>query len=240
MDSNNILQKMEALKLRGMYSLYKNIIDSNQYTSLTNQELLTMLVNAEWDNRENRRIERATKAAKFRYNAAIENIRYDDERGLDKSLILRLSDCSFIKQTKNVLITGLTGTGKSYIASAIGHQACYNGYKVVYFNAQKLFAQLKSTKADGTYYKFINRLSKQDLLIIDDFGLQVLDDMERMALLEIMEDRYGIKSTMVSSQLPVKVWFDIIGESTIADAILDRVVNGAFRIEIKSKKSLRE
>ncbi len=240
MDSNNILQKMEALKLRGMYSLYKNIIDSNQYTSLTNQELLTMLVNAEWDNRENRRIERATKAAKFRYNAAVENIRYDDERGLDKSLILRLSDCSFIKQTKNVLITGLTGTGKSYIASAIGHQACYNGYKVVYFNAQKLFAQLKSTKADGTYYKFINRLSKQDLLIIDDFGLQVLDDMERMALLEIMEDRYGIKSTMVSSQLPVKVWFDIIGESTIADAILDRVVNGAFRIEIKSKKSLRE
>lgn len=240
MDSNNILQKMESLKLEGMYNLYKNMAESSQHSSLTNEELLTLLINAEWDNKENRRIERATKLAKFRYNAAIENIKYEDDRGLDKSLIMRLSDCSFIKQAKNILITGLTGTGKSYIASAIGHQACFNGYKVAYFNAQKLFAKLKNSKADGTYYNLISKITRQDLLIIDDFGLHILDDIDRLALLEIMEDRYGIKSTLVSSQLPVKVWFDIIGESTIADAILDRLVNGSFRIEIKSKKSLRE
>jgi DNA replication protein DnaC len=240
MDSNNILDKMESLRLEGMYNLYKNIAESSQHSSLTNEELLTLLINAEWDNRENRRIERATKLAKFRYNAAIENIKYDVDRGLDKSLIMRLSDCSFIKQAKNILITGLTGTGKSYIASAIGHQACYKGYKVAYFNSQKLFAKLKNAKADGTYYSLINKITKKDLLIIDDFGLHILDDADRLALLEIMEDRYGIKSTIVSSQLPVKVWFDIIGESTIADAILDRLVNGSFRIEIKSKKSLRE
>jgi DNA replication protein DnaC len=240
MDNNNILQKMEALRLHGMYNLYKNMLDTNQYESLTNEELLTVLINAEWDNKENKRIDRYVTLAKFRYRATIENIRYDDDRELDRSLIMRLADCSFIKQSKNILITGLTGTGKSYLASAFGYQACYNGYKVVYFNAQKMFAKLKSAKADGTYNKLINRIAKQDLLIIDDFGLHVLDDVDRLVLLEMMEDRHGLKSTIISSQLPIKVWYDIIGESTIADAILDRLVNGAFRIEIKSKKSLRE
>lgn len=240
MDSNNILDKMSSMKLEGMYTLYKSMIESNHYDSLTNEELLTLLINAEWDNKENKRIERTVKQAKFRYQAAIENIKYNDDRGLDKSLVIRLSDCSYISQAKNILITGLTGTGKSYLASAFGHQACFSGFKVVYYNAQKLFAKLKSAKADGTYYKMMSKIAKQDLLIIDDFGLHVLDDIDRLVLLEMMEDRYGIKSTIVGSQLPVKVWYDIIGESTIADAVLDRLVNGAFRLEIKSKKSLRE
>ena len=217
MDSNNILDKMSSLRLEGMHNLYKNMIESSQYDSLTNEELLTLLINAEWDNRENRRIERATKQAKFRYQATIENIKYNDDRELDKSLIIRLSDCSYINQAKNILISGLTGTGKSYLASALGHQACFSGFKVVYYNAQKLFAKLKSAKADGTYYKMMTKIAKQDLLIIDDFGLHILDDMDRLALLEMMEDRYGIRSTIISSQLPVKVWYDIIGESTIAD-----------------------
>ena len=223
-----------------MHNLYKNMLGSSQCDSVTNEELLTLLINAEWDNRENNRIERALKEAKFRYQASIENIRYDDDRGLDKSQIIRLSECSYIKQAKNILITGFTGTGKSYLASAYGHQACYHGYKVLYYNAQKLFAKLKNAKADNTYYKLMAKIAKQDLLIIDDFGLHVLDDLDRLILLEIMEDRYGLKSTIISSQLPVKVWYDIIGESTIADAVMDRLVNGAFRIEIKSKKSLRE
>ena len=240
MDSNNILSKMSSMRLDGMYSLYKNMVGSGQCDTITNEEFLTMLINAEWDNRENNRVERALKEAKFRYQAAIENIRYDDDRGLDKSQIIRLSDCSYITQAKNILITGFTGTGKSYLASAFGHQACYNGYRVMYHNAQKLFAKLKNAKADDTYCKLIAKIAKQDLLIIDDFGLHILDDIDRLILLEIMEDRYGIKSTIISSQLPVKVWYDIIGESTIADAIMDRLVNGAFRIEIKSKKSLRE
>jgi len=224
------------MRLEGMHNLYKNMLGSSQCDSVTNEELLTLLINAEWDNRENNRIERALKEAKFRYQASIENIRYDDDRGLDKSQIIRLSECSYIKQAKNILITGFTGTGKSYLASAYGHQACYHGYKVLYYNAQKLFAKLKNAKADNTYYKLMAKIAKQDLLIIDDFGLHVLDDLDRLILLEIMEDRYGLKSTIISSQLPVKVWYDIIGESTIADAVMDRLVNGAFRIEIKSKK----
>jgi len=240
MDSQNILSKMNSMRLEGMHNLYKNMLGSSQCDSVTNEELLTLLINAEWDNRENNRIERALKEAKFRYQASIENIRYDDDRGLDKSQIIRLSECSYIKQAKNILITGFTGTGKSYLASAFGHQACYHGYKVLYYNAQKLFAKLKNAKADNTYYKLMAKIAKQDLLIIDDFGLHVLDDLDRLILLEIMEDRYGLKSTIISSQLPVKVWYDIIGESTIADAVMDRLVNGAFRIEIKSKKSLRE
>ncbi|HQK35897.1 MAG TPA: IS21-like element helper ATPase IstB [Spirochaetales bacterium] len=240
MDSQNILSKMSSMRLEGMHNLYKNMLGSSQCDSVTNEELLTLLINAEWDNRENNRIERALKEAKFRYQASIENIRYDDDRGLDKSQIIRLSECSYIKQAKNILITGFTGTGKSYLASAFGHQACYHGYKVLYYNAQKLFAKLKNAKADNTYYKLMAKIAKQDLLIIDDFGLHVLDDLDRLILLEIMEDRYGLKSTIISSQLPVKVWYDIIGESTIADAVMDRLVNGAFRIEIKSKKSLRE
>ncbi len=240
MDSENILSKMSSMKLDGMYGIYKSILESNQGASITNEELLTLLVNAEWDSKENKRIDRAVKRARFRYQASIENIRYNDERGLDKSLIIRLAECSYIKQAKSVLITGFTGTGKSYLASALGYQACYCGYRVIYYNAQKLFAMLKHAKADNTYAKLVARIAKQDLLIIDDFGLQMLDDTDRLILLEIMEDRYGLKSTIVSSQLPVKVWYDIIGESTIADAILDRLINGAYRIEIKSKKSLRE
>ena len=171
MDSNNILQKMESLKLEGMYNLYKNMAESSQHSSLTNEELLTLLINAEWDNRENRRIERATKLAKFRYNAAIENIKYEDDRGLDKSLIMRLSDCSFIKQAKNILITGLTGTGKSYIASAIGHQACFNGYKVAYFIAQKLFAKLKNSKADEELKHYAEIIHKSGSRLMDTLNL---------------------------------------------------------------------
>lgn len=231
---------MSSLRLNGMHSLYKSMSESSQTESVTNEELLTLLINAEWDHKENNRIDRSLKEAKFRYHANIENIRYDDERKLDKSLIIRLSECSYIKQAKNILITGLTGSGKSYLSCALGHQACYKGYKVAYYNAQKLFATLKNSKADGTYYKLLNKIAKRDLLIIDDFGLQVLDDMDRLALLEIMEDRYGLKSTLVSSQLPVKVWYDIIGENSVADAILDRLVSGAFRLELKVNKSLRE
>ena len=163
MDSNNILDKMNSMKLEGMYTLYKSMIESNRYDFLNNGELVTLLINGEWDNKENKRIERTVKQAKFRYQAAIENIKYNDDRGLDKSLLIRLSDCSYITQAKNILITGLTGTGKSYLASAFGHQACFSGFKVVYYNAQKLFAKLKSAKADGTYYKMMSKENKSIL-----------------------------------------------------------------------------
>lgn len=231
------LEQMNLMKFYGMATAYQAAIQGKQ--SFNNDELVSMLVQAEWEDRQSRKIRRHLNAARFRYHAAIEEISYDPGRNLDKTIMTRLTDCSFIKRHENVLISGPTGVGKSFISSALGNQACHLGYKVLYFNTQKLFTRLKMSKADGTYMREINRIEKQDLLVLDDFGLQEMDAQTRMAFLEIIEDRYDIKSTIISSQLPVSKWYDVIGEGTIADAILDRLVNGAHRIELKGE-SLRK
>ena len=209
-------------------------------TGYTNDELIAYLVQSEWDDRHNRRIERLTKSARFRYTAVMEAIDYRPSRQLDKNLVRRLGSCGFIQKRENILITGSTGVGKSYLASAIGHQACSMGRKVMYFNTAKLFTMLKTSKADGSYHKLINKLEKQDLLILDDFGLKPLDNINRHALMEIIEDRHGKKSTIIASQLPVSKWHDIIGERTLADAILDRLVHTAHRIDIKGESMRRK
>ena len=224
------LEQMNLMKFYGMATVYQSVIQGKQ--SFTNDELVSMLIQAEWEDREARKIRRHLKAARFRYHAAVEEITYQPDRNLDKTLMTRLTDCSFIKRHENILITGPTGVGKSFISSALGNQACHKGFKVLYFNTQKLFTRLKMSKADGSYMREINRIEKQDLFILDDFGLQEMDNQKRMAFLEIIEDRFDIKSTIISSQLPVSKWYDVIGESTIADAILDRVVNGAHRIDL--------
>lgn len=232
------LEQMNQMKFYGMATAYQSVIQGKQ--SFTNDELVSMLIQAEWEDREARKIRRHLKAARFRYHAAVEEITYDHpDRKLDKTIMTRLTDCSFIKRHENILITGPTGIGKSFISSALGNQACHLGYKVLYFNTQKLFTMLKMSKADGSYIREINRIEKQDLLVLDDFGLQEMDNPTRMAFLEIIEDRHDIKSTIISSQLPVKKWYDVIGESTIADAILDRLVNGAHRIDLEGE-SLRK
>ena len=229
------LNKMSKMKLFGMLNSFKTTIQTGGNHSLTNDQVVSILIQAEWEDRENRRLNRYLKTARFRYQASVEEIDFLHQRNLDKNLIIRLADCSFIQRKENILITGSTGTGKSYIATAIGHQACLKGFRVLYFNAQKLFPRLKMLKADGTYLKEINRIAKHDLLILDDFGLQKLDSYSRSALLEIMEDRHAVKSTIISSQLPIDKWYELIGESTVADAILDRMINTAHRINLKGE-----
>lgn len=237
--NSTLLNKMSQMKFYGMQQAYQTILDSKQHHSLTNDEIISMLIQAEWEDRENRKINRYLKTARFRYPASIEEVNFSASRGLDKTHLLRLADCSFIKKKENILITGPTGVGKSFLASALGHQACLQGYKTLYFNTQKLFPQLNIYKADGSYLKQISKIEKQDLLILDDFGLQPLDTNSRMMLLEIIEDRHGRKSTIISSQLPVAKWYDIIGDSTVADAILDRMAHTAHRLELKGE-SLRK
>jgi DNA replication protein DnaC len=206
---------------------------------MTGDELVSMLVESEWDDRNNRRIERHQRNARFRYKANLEQLHFDISRNLDKNLVMRLAECSFINRHENVLVTGSTGIGKSYIASALGNQACTLGFRVLYTNSSKLFSKLKMAKADGSYLKEIARIEKQDLLILDDFGLQPFDNYSRAALMEIIEDRHGKRSTIIASQLPVPQWHDIIGEETVADAILDRIVHDAHRIDLKGE-SLRK
>ncbi len=234
------LNKMSKMKLYGMLNSYQTSIETGKNHSFTNDELLSMLIQAEWEDRENRKINRYLKAARFRYAASVEEIDFAHQRNLDKNKIMRFADCSFIERKENILITGSTGVGKSYIASALGHQACLKGYRTLYSNVQKLFPRLKMLKADGSYFKEINKIEKQDLLILDDFGLQKLDNYARMALLEIIEDRHGEKSTLISSQLPVDKWYEIIGENTIADAVLDRMIHTAHRINLKGESMRKE
>jgi DNA replication protein DnaC len=205
----------------------------------TIDEVISHLVQAEWDERYNRRLHRLITNARFRYQASMEQIDYIEKRNLDKTIMLRLSSCDWIAKKQNVLITGATGLGKSYLSSALGHQACQQGYKVFYRNSGKLFDELKIAKADGSYIKEISKIETQDLLIIDDFGLKPLDSVQRLILLEVLEDRHGKRSTLITSQIPVNKWYDVIGEPTIADAILDRLVHSSHRIDLDGE-TLRE
>jgi len=226
------IEKMKHMKMYGMVKAFRTSLESGKREELTPDEFLSVLIDSEWDERYNRKLERSVKNAKFRYKASVEQISFDAARDLNKNMVLRLADCEFISKKENVFITGSTGIGKSYVASAIGHQACSLGYKVLYFQSTKLFAHLKMAKADGSYLRELAKIEKQDLLIVDDFGIQPLDAQNRSSLMEIIEDRHGKKSTIFTSQVPVSKWFDLIGEQTIADAILDRIVHDAHRLEL--------
>ncbi len=226
------LSKMRQMKFYGMHDTFKTAIETGKSDSYTIDQFVAQMIEAEWDDRQNRKIKRNVTNARFRYRASVENIVYDESRNIDRNKMMRLFDCSFISKGESLLITGSTGVGKSYIASALGYQACIEGYRVAYFNAAKLFARLRMAKADGSYLKEILRLERQHLLIMDDFGLQALDGPNRLALLEIIEDRHGKGSVLITSQVPVSGWYEIIGEKTVADAIMDRLVHDANRIEL--------
>ena len=204
------LTKMRQMKLFGMYGAFKSAIETGKTDNYTMDEFVAHLTEAEWDDRQNRKISRTIGNARFRYKASVESIIYDPSRNIDKNKIIRLAKCDCISKAENVLITGSTGAGKSYIASALGHQACIEGYRVMYFNMDKPFARLKMAKADGSYIREMAKIERQHLVILDDFGLQQLDNQNRLTLLEIIEDRNNKKSLIITSQLPVEQFLILI------------------------------
>lgn len=235
MNISQTIEKMKQMKFYGMVSSLKNIMDNDFSNELNAYELLTHLIEAEHTERSNRKIQRYLKQAKLRYPACFSDVDFSVDRNLDKNLMLKLSDGNWIKSNKNVIITGATGVGKSYIACSLGHQACVLGFKVLYFNCSKLFSQLKSAKQNQTYTKMLNTFSKTDVLILDDFGIFPLDTNDRLSLLEIIEDRYNKKSTIVATQIPVAKWHGCINDNTIADAVLDRLIHNSHRITLKGE-----
>jgi len=235
MNQTATMQKLQEMGMSGFSRVYREMLETGKSKDFTIDEVISHLVQAEWDERYNRRFQRLVKSAKFRYQANMEQIDYIAKRNLDKVQMLRLSSCEWINRKQNVIITGSTGLGKSFLASALGYQACQQGYKVYYRNCSKLFDELKIAKADGSYIKEINRIEKLDILILDDFGLKPLDNNQRLILLELLEDRHGKRSTIITSQLPVKSWYDVINEPTIADAILDRLMHCSHRIEMEGE-----
>jgi len=226
------IEKLNNMKMYGMVRALRTAIETGRISDYAPDEFLAYLVETEHIDRSNRVIDRRLKQARFRYPAHIEEIDFASARGLNKGLFMNLAAGHYLAGKENLIITGATGTGKSYLASALGNQACQHGHKVAYFNAGKLFEQLKLSKIDNSHVKEIRRISTQDLLIIDDFGIQPFDHESRLFLYEILEDRVGVKSTIVTSQIPVSHWHDLIGESTIADAILDRLVHSSHRLEL--------
>lgn len=239
MSKNQTIEKLKDMRLNAMASMHQHHLQNNMYNDVTPDEYLSVLTDHEWEERQNNKIQRLIKQATFRQKATIVDIDYASARNLDKNMFNRLTSLDFITKKENVILTGASGVGKSYLAQALGHQACLMGFKTQYFISSRLSNQLKLAKVDGTYHKEINKLMKNDVLILDDFGLKAFDNHAREALMDIIEDRHNTKSTILASQIPVSTWYDIIGEGTIADAILDRLINSSHRISLNGE-SLRK
>lgn len=229
------LEKLQSLKLFGMVKALEEQMQMADLGELGFEERLGFLVDREVTERRNRKLRTRLKKAKLRLNASLEDIDYRHPRGLDKSLLLRLASCHWIKEHDNILITGPTGVGKSFLACALAHKACREGYRTLYFRLPRLLQELSIARGDGRYGKVLTNLAKTDLLVIDDWGLQPLDDHGRRDILEILEDRHKIRSTVVTSQFPVQHWHEVVGDQTLADAILDRLVHNAYKINLKGE-----
>jgi len=229
------LEKLRQLKLTGMVQGFADQLSTSSYDPLSFEERLGLLVDLETNERENRRLKTRLTQAKLRQKASIEDIDFATHRGLDRSLILSLANCKWITEGLNLIVTGPTGIGKSYLACAMGHKACLRGFTVKYFRVSRLFSELRIAEGDGSYPRMLKKLAKTQLLILDDWGLKSLNEKERNDLMEIIEDRHGITSTLIAAQLPIEKWHQIIGNPTIADAILDRIVHNAHQINLNGE-----
>jgi DNA replication protein DnaC len=233
-------KQLVEMKLHGLAHAFKDYLEQPARSDkLTFEERFGMMVDREWTERQARRLKLRLSKSKLREQACVEDIDYKHPRGLDRSVMQRLATCHWVRKRENVLITGATGLGKTWLACALAERACRDGHAALYARVPRLLQELYVARGAGTYAKMIDRLAKPDLLVLDDFGLAPLTDSERRDFLEVVEDRHGRRSTIVASQLEVKHWHQLIDEPTVADAILDRLVNGAHRIEMKGKTSMR-
>lgn len=235
------IDKLNQMKLFGMVLELDRQLKTSDIQSLGFNERFSLIVDTEAISRENRRLKRLLAQAHLRENACIEDIDFRADRGLDKGFILSLANCSWIEKRLNAIIIGPTGAGKTFIACALGNAACRCSYPTIYYRAPRLLNELKMARADGSFAKLLNKLAKIDLLIIDDWGLAPLTDLERRDILEIVEDRYKVRSTIMISQIPVDKWHDVVADPTIADAILDRIVHNSYKVDVEgdSMRKLR-
>jgi DNA replication protein DnaC len=230
-----ILDQINTLKLTGMHKALNEQLSMDEIESMDFMTRLGLMVDREITVRANRRLQTRLKKAKLRQQGCFEDIDFRTPRGLDKQMILSLASCDWIKKAYNILITGATGTGKSYLACALAHKACLEGHTVRYMRLPRLMENIGIARADGSYSKLMLDLARTDLIILDDWGLVVMTTQQRHDLLEILEDRNSLKSTIVTSQLPVESWHEYIGDPTLADAILDRLVHNAYKINLKGE-----
>ena len=234
------LDKLQALRLTGMVKALSEQMHMPDISDLSFEERLGLLVDREMTERHDRRLKTRLRQAKLRLSASIEDIDYRHPRGLDKSLMMSLASCQWAKDRRNILITGPTGIGKTWIACALGQTACRQGYTTLYLRLPRLLQELPIAKGDGRYPKLMASLAKTDVLIIDDWALAKLNDDHRRDLLEVLEDRHDRRSTLVTSQFPLEHWHEAIGNPTLADAILDRLVHNAYKIILKGESMRKQ
>ncbi len=240
MNTTQTLQQLQQLRLQGMHHAYRSQLELPLNQQLETHDLVAHLTQAEELNRANEKTAYYLKLAKLRLPATVEQIECSPTRNLSKQQLAALTEGRYLQHGENILITGATGCGKSYLACALGHQACLQGYKTTYLNMNRLIEKVTLSKLDGSYIKMLNHLEKQTLIILDDFGLQPLTQEIRLTLLQLLEDRYGKKSIIITSQLPVAKWYEYINDPTLADAIMDRMTANANRIELKGESLRRK
>jgi DNA replication protein DnaC len=223
------------LKLYEIAASFKEHLEQIEKDELTFEERLGIMVDREWTERQERRLKYRLSRSKLREEACVEDINYRHPRGLDRSVMQRLTACQWVKLHENIILTGKTGLGKTWLACALAHKACREGHTTLYVRVPRMLQELYVAHADGTYPKVMDRLAKPEVLIMDDFGLSVLNDLERRDLLEVIEERQNRRSTIMTSQMKIKHWHEVIGEPTIADAIMDRLISSSHRIEMNGK-----
>lgn len=240
MNENTTIEKMRRMRMNTMADLYHASLTENLYREMHLDDFIATVIDAEWEARQNKNIDNLIQRASFKERAAATDIDYTASRGLDRNMFERLLSLGFVNRRENIILTGPAGSGKSFLAQCLGVKACQMLLKTLYLNTGRFFDMVKMARLDGTYHKLLKKIERTDVLILDDFGLTPIDQQARTALLDIIEDRYGKSSLIIATQIPVEKWHGLIGESTIADAILDRITFSSHRVELNGESFRRK